>query len=132
NQTNHVALVRDERILDHTSVDSSPIEESTDQVVHVAVLLGRPNQPAAAQVSDKDANARVDMSPTIRGRAWTSAARPVARERRNGLLLDRLELNAFSLEPDNKVRDRVQMQSPYEPIVPGLGKVPLVLLQKSQ
>jgi hypothetical protein len=69
------------------------------------------------------------MASAILGRPWASAAHPVARELGYRFIVDRLEMNALTLEPDAKVRDRVQMEPGRDLVVARLGELPLILTE---
>jgi hypothetical protein len=51
-------------------------------------------------------------------------------ERCHGLFINRLERNAFELEPNPKVRDRAKMEPRHARVVPGLSKLLSVVLKK--
>jgi hypothetical protein len=51
-------------------------------------------------------------------------------ERRHGLFVNRLERNAFDLEPNPKVRDRPKMKPRHAGTIPGLDEPLSVVLKK--
>ena len=50
-------------------------------------------------------------------------------ERSHGPFINRLELNAFELEPNAKMRDRVKMQPRHVVVVPGPDELLFVVLK---
>jgi hypothetical protein len=67
------------------------------------------NQAPFAQKSQEDANTTDDMSAVIARCTRAPAAQSMPIERRDTLIIHRLERNGFELEPDPKVRDRAKM-----------------------
>ena len=51
-------------------------------------------------------------------------------ERRHGLFVNRLECNAFELEPNPKVHDRAKMKPRNAGVIPGLDERLSVVLKK--
>jgi hypothetical protein len=48
----------------------------------------------------------------------------------HSLFINRLEHNAFALEPNPKMRDRAKMEPRHARVLPGLGKLLSVILKK--
>jgi hypothetical protein len=51
-------------------------------------------------------------------------------KRRHGLFVNRLERNAFELEPNPKVHDRAKMKPRHAGVIPGLDEPLFVVLKK--
>ncbi len=51
-------------------------------------------------------------------------------ERCHGLFINRLERNAFELEPNPEVYDRAKMKPRHDGVIPGLDELLSVVLKK--
>jgi hypothetical protein len=128
-EVGHVELIGGEGRLDGPAVSSHPLEEFTNDGRWLRWCLCGCNATAFAKMTHKDPDARDNLAGVVLRCPRAPAARPMPIERRHDTVVDLVDLETLTLEPDSEVRDAVKVQSRDVRVVAGPDELTFIVVE---